>query len=105
MARQFGGAVSALVVDQHDRKVPRIVLPQQRADRIGNAIGLVARRHDRDDLRPRLRRAARQSRARPASQKSPRAAIRYIQIASAVKATRSTNVCPACCYGLGRPPL
>ncbi len=91
MARQLGGAVGALVVDHHHGKIAGIVLlaaaspPYRQRHRprrgagttamtCGHALGVGA--------------------AKPHSlaiQKSPRAAIRYTQIASAMKATRSTT--------------
>src|SRR5712691_11565996 len=55
-----GGAIAAIVVDQDDRPRARIVLRQQRADAGGDAVGLVARGHDRGDARP-----CRQRRERP----------------------------------------
>ncbi len=52
-------AVAALVVDQHDAEIARIILRQQRADALRDDVGLVARGDHGDDLGPDLRRGRR----------------------------------------------
>ena len=79
LARDVGGGVAALIVDQDDVERARIVLPQQRADGLADGFGLVARRDDGGHRRParqlRCRRQAASSRS-AARQNPPRAAIR-----------------------------
>ena len=69
VARDKRRAVAALVVDQDHMERARIILPQQRGDGLADACGLVARRNDGGDRRPRPSaaplHAGRRHRARP----------------------------------------
>ena len=48
----IGGAIRTVIVHQDDRPSAGIILPEQRADAVTDAVGLVARRHDRRHARP-----------------------------------------------------
>src|SRR5216684_1052153 len=51
-ARNFGGAIAAIVVDQDDRPFTAIVLREERSDAVADAVRLVASRHHGRDPRP-----------------------------------------------------
>src|SRR6516162_6337959 len=55
-ARNVCGAIAALVVDEYDRELTRVVLREQRPDARSDAVGLIARRHDCGDPWPNGRR-------------------------------------------------
>jgi hypothetical protein len=44
------GPVGTVVVDENDGKASGVLLPQQRADAVGNAVSLVARGYNRNDV-------------------------------------------------------
>ncbi|CAM5442925.1 hypothetical protein SAFG77S_04598 [Streptomyces afghaniensis] len=58
-SRQFTGAVRTAVVDEEDLRAPRIVLPEQRRQCVGEHRGLVAGRDDDAHGRPGVRFPAR----------------------------------------------
>ena len=50
--RRIRGCVLAVVVDEDDAELSRVVLAQQRGEGVGKHVGFVARRDDGDDARP-----------------------------------------------------
>ena len=92
-ARRLGGAVGAVVVDEHDIEATTMILPQQRGDRAANEGIFVAGRNDRDDPARRRRTGHRQHRPQP-----PEAAAEADQIDPDQNARRAQQ---SCCH---RPP-